>query len=114
AGLVSHMRWTEHCWFNVIFLGEPEATNPQFTEEPESADMRVDGVPLAPLLDEFEAQYARSNEITAAHSLDEVGKDPEYQPSLRWILIHMVEETARHVGHLDAMRELLDGETGYY
>lgn len=114
AGLVSHMRWTEHCWFNVIFLGEPEATNPQFRKEADSADMRVAGVPLAQLLDEFEAQYAESNRITAAHSLDDVGKDPEYQPSLRWILIHMVEETARHVGHLDAMRELLDGETGYY
>ncbi|GAA1111131.1 DinB family protein [Kribbella jejuensis] len=114
AGLVSHMRWTEHCWFNVIFLGEPESSNPQFQDEPESADMRVEGVPLTQLLDEFEAQYAESNRITAAHSLDDVGKDPEYQPSLRWILIHMVEETARHVGHLDAMRELLDGETGYY
>ncbi len=34
--------------------------------------------------------------------------------TLRWMVIHMVEETARHVGHLDAIRELLDGETGYY
>jgi uncharacterized damage-inducible protein DinB len=114
AGLVSHMRWTEHCWFNVIFLGEPEATNPQFRKEPQNADMLVDGVPLARLLDEFEAQCVQSNEIVAAHSLDDVGKDPEYQPTLRWMLIHMVEETARHVGHLDTMRELLDGEKGYY
>jgi hypothetical protein len=34
--------------------------------------------------------------------------------SLRWILLHMLEETARHAGHLDLIRELLDGETGYY
>ncbi|MEU1877997.1 DinB family protein [Streptosporangium sp. NPDC020072] len=115
AGLVSHMRWTEHCWFNVIFLGEPEETNPQFRKDlPFNADMMADGVPLARLLDEFEAQYARSNEITAAHSLDDVGRQPDYAPTLRWILIHMVEETARHVGHLDAMRELLDGQKGYY
>jgi hypothetical protein len=33
---------------------------------------------------------------------------------LRWMLIHMVEETARQVGHLDAIREILDGRTGYY
>lgn len=112
AGLVSHMRWTEHCWFNVIFLGEPEASNPQF--ERKYTDWRVDGVPLAQLLDEFEAQCAQSNEIVAAHSLDDLGKDPEYQPTLRWMLLHMVEETARHVGHLDTMRELLDGTKGYY
>lgn len=117
AGLVSHMRWTEHCWFNVLFLGESYEHNPQFREEPEDADMMVDGVPLARLLDEFEAQCAESNEIVAAHSLDDLGKHPEFgsaKSTLRWMLIHMVEETARHVGHLDTMRELLDGETGYY
>ncbi|MEV7010707.1 DinB family protein [Streptosporangium sp. NPDC051022] len=115
AGLVSHMRWTEHCWFNVIFLGEPSDTNPQFRKDlPDDADMMADGVPLARLLDEFEAQYARSNEIIAAHALDDVGKQSDFAPTLRWIVIHMLEETARHVGHLDAMRELLDGQKGYY
>jgi hypothetical protein len=32
--------------------------------------------------------------------------------TLRWVLIHMIEETARHVGHLDIVRELIDGSTG--
>lgn len=114
AGLVSHLRWTEHCWFNVIFLGESSADNPQFLKESKDADMRVDDVPLAQLLDEFEAQLARSNEIVESHSLDDTGKDPKFNPTLRWIVIHMVEETARHVGHLDTMRELLDGTKGYY
>ena len=56
-------------------------------------------------------------EVIAAHSLDDLGVNREYTPggaNLRWILIHMVEETARHLGHLDAIRELLDGATGYY
>ncbi|MEU8222290.1 DinB family protein [Kribbella sp. NPDC048915] len=117
AGLVSHMRWTEHCWFNVLFLGESYAGNPQFQEEPEDADMRIEGVPLRQLLDEYEAQCARSNEIIAAHSLDATGTQPDFraaQATLRWMVLHMIEETARHVGHLDAMRELLDGGTGYY
>jgi Protein of unknown function (DUF664) len=115
AGLVSHLRWTEHCWFNVIFLDESSDTNPQFDKEaPKDAYMVVDDVPLAGLLDEFEAQCAQSNDIIAAHSLDDVGKQSDFAPTLRWIVIHMVEETARHVGHLDAMRELLDGQTGYY
>ncbi|NUP02597.1 MAG: DinB family protein [Nonomuraea sp.] len=117
AGLISHMRWTEHCWFEVLFLGAPSEGNPQFLEEPEDADMRVEGVTLARLLDDYRLQCERSNEIVAAHSLDDVGKHPDFRSaaaSLRWMLIHMVEETARHAGQLDTVRELLDGTKGYY
>lgn len=117
AGLVSHLRWTEHCWFEVLFLGGPSAGNPQFDADVEDADMRPDGVPLARLLDEFDAQWARSNEIVAAHSLDDTGRHPDFSAggaSLRWVLLHVLEETARHVGHLDTIREQLDGVTGYY
>ncbi|MFJ6629892.1 DinB family protein [Streptomyces sp. NPDC091376] len=116
AGLVSHLRWTEQCWFEVLFLGRP-ADGPQFSEDPEDADMMVDDVPLAQLLEEYERQCAVSNEIISAHSLDDVGRHSDFKSaaaSLRWMLIHMVEETARHAGHLDTIRELLDGETGYY
>jgi hypothetical protein len=115
AGLVSHMRWTEHCWFSVIFFGESEESNPQFDKSaPDDSEWMVDDVPLSRLLDEFEKQCARSNEITATHSLDDVGKQPDFTPTLRWIMIHMVEETARHVGHLDTVREFMDGHKGYY
>jgi uncharacterized damage-inducible protein DinB len=116
AGLVSHLRWTEQTWFEVLFLGRP-ADGPQFLEEPGDADMMVDDVPLARLLDEYERQCAVSNEIVAAHSLDDVGKHPDFgsaSATLRWMLIHMVEETGRHAGHADIIRELLDGEKGYY
>ena len=117
AGLVSHLRWVEHCWFEVLFLGRPSDDNPQFADEPEDGDMMVDGIPLARLLDEYERQCATSNEIVAAHSLDDTGTHPDFKSaagSLRWMLLHMVEETARHVGHADAIRELLDGTKGYY
>ena len=52
-----------------------------------------------------------------AASLDDPGRNREHgtdQVSLRWILGHMVEEVARHVGHLDLLRELTDGRKGYY
>ncbi|MGY1826167.1 MULTISPECIES: DinB family protein [unclassified Blastococcus] len=116
AGLVSHLRWVEHCWFEVLFLGRSKEANPQFGDDG-SADWRVGGVPLARLLDEYARQCAASTEIVAAASLDELGRDEEYGGttlSLRWILGHMVEEVARHVGHLDLLRELVDGRTGYY
>jgi uncharacterized damage-inducible protein DinB len=116
AGLVSHLRWVEHCWFEVLFLGRPAADNPQFGDV-EDADMMVDEIPLAQLLAEYEQQCAASNEIAAAHSLDDVGRHPDFKSAaatLRWMVIHMVEETGRHLGHADAIRELLDGTTGYY
>ncbi|MGC9670526.1 DinB family protein [Planosporangium sp. 12N6] len=117
AGIVSHLRWVEHAWFEVLFLGGSAEHNPQFAKEPEDAEMRVEGVPLARLLEEYERQCAVSNEIISAHSLDEVGKHPDFgsaAATLRWMVIHMVEETARHAGHLDTIRELLDGRKGYY
>jgi hypothetical protein len=120
AGLVSHLRWTEDLWFEIAFLGAPPA-GPQFEEdengEATDADWKVDDVPLSQLLADYEQQCRRSNEIIAAHSLDEVGKQtgwPSGQSTLRWMVQHMLEETARHAGHLDIIRELLDGGKGYY
>ena len=111
AGAVSHLRWVEHCWFEVVFLGRP-AAGPQFDDDPGDAGMMVSGEPLDLLLADYARQCALSNEIAAAHSLDDVGKHPGFRAAaatLRWILIHMVEETARHAGHMDAIRDLLDG-----
>ena len=114
AGLVSHLRWTEHGWFDVSFLGGPDQ-GPSTADDRE-ARWRVDGVPLDRLLDEYDQQCARSREVVAAHDLDRL---EAFAPpgldlvSLRWILGHMIEETARHLGHLDALRELADGVTGY-
>lgn len=116
AGIVSHLRWAEHCWFQVLFLDRPTADNPQFSGV-EDADFGAEGIPLPQLLVEYDRQCAASDEIAAAHSPDDIGRNRAYEAgsaSLRWILFHMIEETARHVGHLDTIRELLDGETGHY
>jgi hypothetical protein len=115
--LVSHLRWTEHCWFDVLFLGQSSAENPQFQDEPEDGDMMVDDIPLAQLLEEYDQQCEQSNRIVAEHSLDDIGKNQDFAAggaTLRWILIHMVDETARHAGHADIIRELVDGGKGYY
>jgi uncharacterized damage-inducible protein DinB len=116
AGVVSHLRWVEHAWFEVLFLGGP-TVGPLFQDEPEDAEMRVEGIPLTQLLGDYDRQCKVSNEIVAAHSLDDVGKRAGFgsgAASLRWMLFHMIEETARHAGHLDIMREQLDGARGYY
>ncbi len=61
---------------------------------------------------EYQAACAESNAlIAAAGSLDVPGK--RHEGPLRWVLTHMIEETARHAGHADLLREELDGATGY-
>ncbi|MCL2554893.1 MAG: DinB family protein [Actinomycetia bacterium] len=117
AGLISHMRWTEHMWLEVAFLGGDQKQNPAFDESTEDADWQTEGRPIAGLLAEYEAQCARSNEIVAAASLDDAGRHQGFRAgsaNLRWILIHLVEETGRHAGHADIVRELLDGAKGYF
>ena len=60
----------------------------------------------------YGAEVERSREITAvADSLDDVARNPSRPHTLRRILIHMIEETARHNGHADILRELTDGAT---
>lgn len=73
------------------------------------------GVSLTELLDSYDEQCARSRAIVAARGLDELEAwAPEGMElvSLHWIMCHVIEETARHLGHLDAIRELVDGMTG--
>ncbi|WP_026932491.1 DinB family protein [Glycomyces tenuis] len=113
AGLVSHLRWNEHSWFETCLLGLPDRG--PWTDDDPDAEMRVDHVPLARLLDEYDEQCARSVEIADSLPLDalEQAPPPGGEPcSLRWILLHLIEETARHNGHLDIMREFADGVTG--
>jgi len=71
---------------------------------------------VATILDLYRAQVARSREIMAA-DLNDQARRPRTRPpggiqTLRWIVLHMIEETARHNGHADLMREAIDGATG--
>ncbi|MCT9079019.1 DinB family protein [Streptomyces fulvoviolaceus] len=114
SGLVNHLRWVEYYWFQVVFLGE-EDEGPWTDEDPDR-EMRIAvDMPLADVLAEYEEQAARYRELVAANDLDAQAKTPirdGRRTDLRWILLHLIEETARHNGHLDIIRELVDGTTG--
>ncbi|GAA3226091.1 DinB family protein [Actinocorallia longicatena] len=112
AGLVSHLRWVEHYWFEHVLLGRPDLA--PWTDEDPDADFRADGLLLATVLAAYEAQTTASRRAVADLPLDTIASlDRHGSPvSLRWIMIHMIEETARHAGHLDILRELLDGTRG--
>jgi uncharacterized damage-inducible protein DinB len=109
ASVVSHLRSVEWHWFERSFLGDDSDADP-------SGGWVLGSQPLAELLDAYDAQCARSRDIVAAHDLDAI---EAYAPaglplvSLRWIVGHMTEETARHLGHLDLLREAIDGSRGY-
>jgi uncharacterized protein DUF664 len=116
ASIVQHLGWVERWWFPISFLGE-EADVP-WSDTDRDADFRVDDDrPIADIVAFYRREWERSNEIVrAAPSLDERGTrivHPENEsPTLRWILNHMIEETARHAGHADITRELIDGSIG--
>ncbi|MFG2431581.1 DinB family protein [Streptomyces sp. NPDC048590] len=114
SGLINHLRWVEYHWFQVVFLGE-EDRGPWTDEDPDR-EMRIAvDFPLAQLLDEYAEQSARYRELVAGNDLDKQAVRARRSGShvdLRWILLHLTEETARHNGHLDILREMLDGTTG--
>ncbi|TGN79740.1 DinB family protein [Streptomyces bauhiniae] len=117
CGLISHLRWVEHYWFEVMFLGEdPAGPLTEATDEDPDPEMRtaVD-TPLPQLLADYESQSTRYRHLVSAHDLNTPAKRPIStggHVDLRWVLLHLIEETSRHNGHLDVVRELLDGRTG--
>ena len=62
----------------------------------------------------YRAMWARVDGVVAAASMDDrcVASDTAEVPDLRWVLAHLLQETARHAGHADILRELIDGQTG--
>jgi hypothetical protein len=97
-----------------MFLGEEDEA--PWTDEDPDREMRIAvDFPLPDLLKEYAEQAARYRELVAAHDLDtkaERTNSSGRRVDLRWILLHLTEETARHNGHLDILRELVDGTTG--
>ncbi len=112
AGIVKHLRWVEHYWFEVALLGQPSRA--PYTREDPDADWRIGpGETISGLIADYAEQCTASREVVAGLDLDhEVVFREDKRLSVRWVLIHMIEETGRHAGHLDVVRELLDGVTG--
>jgi hypothetical protein len=110
-GVVRHLENVERSWFRDVFAGE-ENLRFDWTDESPMAEWHVpDDVTMADLLADYTVECERCDTvIAAAPSLDEVAEKDDC--SLRWILLHMIEETGRHVGHIDLLRERVDGAVG--
>lgn len=111
AGLVSHLRWVEAYWFDVVLGGQPDVA-PYSVQDPDGEFRVALHLPLHVLLADYRAQCAANRALVARMDLDDESPADRRGVSVRWVLLHMIEETARHAGHLDILRELLDGVTG--
>ena len=113
-GLLQHMLGVEWWWFEHIFAGgdAPEPFPAENDPEWEFTHLLADQVEET--WARFEAQCVNSRAIVnAAESLDVLAASDERTPrDLRWIMVHMIEEYARHNGHADILREAIDGAVG--
>ena len=111
-GLVRHMAEVERIWFRRVLAGAADASYiyPDFED---SELIPLDDASWEDDLQIWHAECAASRQATAPRGLDDTGL-PHGQPcSLRWIYVHMIEEYARHNGHADLIREMVDGRVGW-
>jgi uncharacterized damage-inducible protein DinB len=114
-GLVRHMAEVERGWFRRTLAAEDAPPHYYSDANPDGDFDDVTGADVAEAFATWqtECEAARKAEA-AAPSLDAVGVQRSgRRVSLRWILVHMIEEYARHNGHADLLRERIDGATGY-
>jgi uncharacterized damage-inducible protein DinB len=114
-GLVRHMSDVERGWFQQVFAGQ-DVPDLYYTEADRDADFnQLADADAQRAFEIFAGECAAAREIVAAApSLDAVAQKPTRRgsTSLRWIMVHMIEEYARHNGHADLIRERIDGAVG--
>lgn len=112
AGLLRHLAVTERQWFQHVLNGQPSPPGEGETD-PDSSWAIDEHDVVEELVSAYKQECERSRATAARYSLDDAVAHPVLgRVSLRWIYVHMVEETARHAGHADVLRELTDGATG--
>ena len=118
-GLVRHMTEVERGWFRRRFkaLDAPPLYYDDSDPDGDFHPAPTDTMPAALAALQLEIDFARL--ATAGMAMDALAmavptaqRIPGWQPSLRWILVHMIEEYARHCGHADLLRQAADGATG--
>ena len=120
-GLIHHLAVdNERYWFRGVAAGEPI----EFPAGEDPGWVAGSAIAAGQVFRLYREEIARANAIIAATPLDAPARrrdprwdawgwpEPEQAVTLRWIILHMIEETARHAGHLDTAREILDGRTG--
>jgi hypothetical protein len=120
AGLVDHLGGAEWHWFQGVVTGanpEPPPGDEDLPPYDPTAAFVCD-LPSTEIIRFYRDQCASSDAVLAVTPLSAAPRGKhgvpgqDEPPNVRWVVLHMIEETARHAGHLDIARELLDGQTG--
>ena len=116
TGLLQHLALVERAWFRKTFAGDGWTWSYDF-ESDQDAEFRVTAeTSLAAAIADYEAACNESRQAYANASLNDFAHEERERPpqrsTLRWIVVHLIAETARHNGHLDILREQLDGAMG--
>jgi Protein of unknown function (DUF664) len=110
-GLVRHMADVERSWFRRGIAGE-QAPPIYYDDDDPDGDLHVGPADtLDEALGTWQLEVEAAGAILAAASLDDLERH-RHRYSVRWIMVHMIEEYARHCGHLDLIREAIDGTVG--
>ena len=119
AGLLYHLALVEESWLEVRFGGLPEREpwgGVDWEADPDWEFRTAEGVDPEQLRERYREAWARSrNVVSASSGPDQLSVQTLRDGrrfSLRWVLLHLIEETARHAGHADTLREAIDGTTG--
>jgi uncharacterized damage-inducible protein DinB len=116
-GLVRHLADVEQAWFDRVENAGNRRRPPMYYSADDPDGDFDNAVADAALVEEAFASWrvacAKSRAVAAAFALDSTFEHERWGTmSLRWVLNHMIEEYARHNGHADLLRELIDGTTG--
>jgi uncharacterized damage-inducible protein DinB len=114
-GLVRHMAEVERGWFRRALANEDAPPHYYSNDDPDGDFDHVDTADVAEAFATWRAECAHARAVLASFSnLDVMGRDETRpgRPSVRWVLVHMIEEYARHNGHADLLREVIDGVVG--
>jgi hypothetical protein len=119
GGLLNHLALVEDSWFEERFVGAPERepwAGVDWDADPDWEFRTAAGLEPEELRDRYRQACDRSRAVVAAATgLDQLSVVPRRDGSsfsLRWVLLHLLEETARHAGHADLLREAIDGTVG--
>jgi uncharacterized damage-inducible protein DinB len=113
-GMIKHLAYVERGWFQEAIAGHRVDYPFDFDVDPD-ADLRIEPEETSQeIIDLYRSECQKSREILDSVSLDDLAKGEErsFDYNVRWIVVHMIEETARHAGHADILRELIDGKVG--
>jgi uncharacterized damage-inducible protein DinB len=114
-GLVRHMAEVERNWFRRALANEDAPPHYCSVDDPNGAFNNVDTADVEEAFATWRAECAHAWAVVASFSdLDALGRNETRpgRPSVRWVLVHMIEEYARHNGHADLLRETIDGVIG--